>query len=305
MIMAHEQQHIRRHHSADKLLMLLVQSLFWFHPLVYAFGKRLTLVHEFQADTIASGQTADYGKFLLEQMVMQSAPLPAHSFNYSPIKNRILMITRTSSPESRTVKYLLGIPMLLIFALCFTRSAHSQEARFRKGNIVTFKGNEFELSAPKEAFAIKEKGKTEKMQIRIEPYPIKMNGQKIYKDNNVQPVYKGPGGDLSKYAYEKLAEDLKQLEDGMYGVTVFNLIVDENGKVVYYDFPGIRRSSSYPGGSGAPISDDIKKSIDKKVYAILEGRPEFAPATAEGKPVISVADMSVRVVVKNHELTII
>ena len=125
MIVVHEKRHTSLFHVADLVLMQLARVIFWFHPLVYLYDKRLLLVHEYQADNASTQQPQLYGRFLVEQAILQSAPALSHSFNRSPIKNRILMLTRRSSAAART-KMLVFIPLLMVCILCFSKNIFSQ-----------------------------------------------------------------------------------------------------------------------------------------------------------------------------------
>ncbi|MGN6567451.1 MAG: M56 family metallopeptidase, partial [Flavipsychrobacter sp.] len=67
IILTHEQLHSMAFHFADMLLVQLTRIAFWFHPLVYIYQKKLSLVHEYQADNASAGKVKQYGPFLLEQ----------------------------------------------------------------------------------------------------------------------------------------------------------------------------------------------------------------------------------------------
>ncbi|HXS36000.1 MAG TPA: M56 family metallopeptidase, partial [Flavipsychrobacter sp.] len=97
IIVAHEQRHGKLLHFIDLLLMQLARIVFWFHPLVYIYNKRLLLLHEYQADASIQTEPVKYGHFLVEQSMLQTTPSLSHSFIRSPIKNRILMLTKRSS----------------------------------------------------------------------------------------------------------------------------------------------------------------------------------------------------------------
>ena len=50
LIIAHENEHISRRHSFDKIAISLTACLFWFNPLFRIFHKELELIHEYQVD---------------------------------------------------------------------------------------------------------------------------------------------------------------------------------------------------------------------------------------------------------------
>jgi hypothetical protein len=122
MILLHEGAHKSRWHMADLVLLYMARILLWFHPLVYIYHQRLRMVHEYEADYMArnSGTNA-YGRFLIEQAVLNAGPSLAHSFNHSPIKQRIRMMTRTSGKIAQSKKLVLLL-LLPFMAACFNNS---------------------------------------------------------------------------------------------------------------------------------------------------------------------------------------
>jgi Zn-dependent protease with chaperone function len=94
-ILQHESVHIHRRHCLDKTLMLLLRCIFWMNPLIYIYYSRLMMTHEYEADDTARAASRDYGHFLIHQHLAGAAPLIAHSFFHSPLKNRIRMLTAT------------------------------------------------------------------------------------------------------------------------------------------------------------------------------------------------------------------
>lgn len=125
ILLTHEQQHSRLLHFADIVLMQLARIVFWFHPLVYAYNKRLLLIHEYQADKAANTNAPAYGRFLIHQSMFGTAPIIAHTFNRSPIKKRIVMLTHHSKRTSHISK-LIVIPMTLLFLVFCTKTLYSQ-----------------------------------------------------------------------------------------------------------------------------------------------------------------------------------
>jgi hypothetical protein len=127
MILTHEQRHSVLLHLIDMLMMQLSRIVFWFHPLVYIYHARLLLVQEYQADEASSKQPAAYGKFLVEQAVLKAAPAFSHSFNRSPIKNRILMLTRNAKQRTGlgNLKLLIIVPLTLVCVAFFSKNSYS------------------------------------------------------------------------------------------------------------------------------------------------------------------------------------
>ncbi len=134
MILVHEKRHTSLLHIIDLFLMQVSRIIFWFHPLVYIYNKRLLLVHEYQADNAAAQQPKVYGTFLVQQALLLTSPIIAHSFNRSPIKNRIVMLTRRSSNTAK-IKMIVFIPLLLVCILCFTKNIYSKDPKKGSANV--------------------------------------------------------------------------------------------------------------------------------------------------------------------------
>lgn len=125
MLCSHERVHTASVHFADVLLLQLVRIVFWFHPLVYIYYNRLRMVHEYEADAQARRQATTYSTFLVEQAMLHPAPSITHSFNRSPIKKRIIMLGKNSSPKSK-LKFLVLLPLSVALVTCFSAGAQQR-----------------------------------------------------------------------------------------------------------------------------------------------------------------------------------
>ncbi len=278
MILAHEEQHGHLLHFIDVLLIRLFHILFWFNPMIYLLEKRLLLVHEYQADKAVENNPSEYGRFLVEQSVLNAAPVLAHSFIRSPLKKRLLMLTRKTTTLARG-KQLLIAPVLLLSLLCFTKNAFSGEEPQKDGNKITYKGNVFETQAfPPDTMQVMDPATGEiKIIITRRDVPDfikKMNGEEVYNTshqnatiemrNSENKIKMGIGVALSSYA--------KKLGKGNYVYDLDNVIVDKKGNVVYYELDGIEPYMTRYGQSTdeTPIPDDVKTEIDKVIVKTLE-----------------------------------
>lgn len=278
MVLAHEEQHGHLLHFIDVLIIRLFQILFWFNPLIYMLEKRLLLVHEYQADKAVENNPSEYGRFLVEQSVLNAAPVLAHSFIRSPLKKRILMLTRKTTTLARG-KQLLIAPVLLLSLLCFTKNAFSGEEPQKDGNKITYKGNVFETQAfPPDTMQVMDPATGEIQTIitrrDVPDFIKKMNGEDIYYTshqdatlemrNTENKIKMEIGVALSSYA--------KKLGKGNYVYDLENVVVDKNGKIVYYELDGIEPYMNRYGQNAdeTTISDDIKAEIDKVIVKTLE-----------------------------------
>ncbi len=245
MILSHESRHSSLLHLADLILMQLGRIIFWFHPLVYVYNKRLLLVHEYQADSVAAPQPQVYGRFLVEQALLQSAPSVAHSFNRSPIKNRIVMLTRRSTALAKG-KMLVFVPVALVCLLCFSKNVFSQGFK-KDGNHVSWNGNTFEIATePNDTVTMIDPvtGKELTKIIAHEPRPTSMNGKPIANEPDRPAQFTGSDKDLRDYILKNMRNELGNLEDGNYVLDIDDVLVDEQGKIVYFNYNNMRRNKS-------------------------------------------------------------
>ncbi len=121
MILAHEQAHIRQHHTADLMVLGIVQALAWPNLLLIWIKKELKVIHEFQADEQASADRNEYAALLLGA-VFSTRPVPVmHSFIIHPIKRRIMMLSKkgTASPVKAMLQIAASSALLLAGILFF------------------------------------------------------------------------------------------------------------------------------------------------------------------------------------------
>ena len=300
MILSHEEQHGHALHFIDLTIFQLTKILCWFNPLVYIYHNRLLVVHEYQADAAVDKTPAEYGRFLIEQALLSPASSLSHSFNRSPIKNRIMMLTRKTSALAQS-KRAIAIPLLLVCVLCFTKNAFSDDKRKVDGNTVTYKGNVFTMKTYPIDTAFVTDPTTGKERILIrkrDPRPIKMNGEEILYDyekdetgafypiKDLSTIGTLSGASIIQAVINEIQDELVKLPDGQYNVGINNVVLNKKGEIAYYDFAGFQ---SYTNGNA--ISEDLKKHIDKKIITAID-KLAAKPATMKGKPVIYMTNNS-------------
>ena len=96
------------------------------------------------------------------------------------------MLTRKSSAAART-KMLVFVPLALVCIACFSKNAFSQKF-VKNGNVITYRGNTFEMSEPMtDTIKITDPvtGKEEKKIVTRDAEVIKLNGEKICNTDDV------------------------------------------------------------------------------------------------------------------------
>jgi bla regulator protein BlaR1 len=125
-ILAHEARHIRFRDNLTAALHMLVEALFWFHPLVWWIGARLTDERERDCDEAALRQgsrPADYARGIVSvcQNYAESPLLCASGISGADLKKRIreIMTWRGSLPITRAAQAMLAIAALAAVSLPF------------------------------------------------------------------------------------------------------------------------------------------------------------------------------------------
>lgn len=126
-ILTHELAHIHLHHSYDKILMIALQTLQWFNPLVWLVNDVMNEIHEYEADArvVRSGiDKSQYQMLLISKITSPSMLVYANGLNMSNVKNRIVMMNKQSHRILSALRQSLLLPALaLVIVLLATYAA--------------------------------------------------------------------------------------------------------------------------------------------------------------------------------------
>jgi outer membrane biosynthesis protein TonB len=112
-ILDHEIAHIREKHTYDKLFINVVLLFYWINPFFWLIRKELNMIHEFVADKVAM-EDADVNAFaemILASIYPQKQFSITNNFFYSPIKRRLLMLTKNKNSKVNYTSRLLALPL--------------------------------------------------------------------------------------------------------------------------------------------------------------------------------------------------
>ena len=113
----HERAHIGCHHSFDILLLMVVEAVQWWNPLVYVLGSSLRDIHEYEADNHVLSQGVElqaYQQLLVRKALAGTSCPFANNFNRSSIAKRIAMMRRPDSSPWMRSKLLLLLPLAMM-----------------------------------------------------------------------------------------------------------------------------------------------------------------------------------------------
>lgn len=123
-IIQHELVHTKQKHTLDLLFFELLKIIMWFNPMIYLYQKRITLVHEYISDEIASTKETKesyVNGLLVSFFQVDNIGFVNQFYKKSLLKKRISMIMKRQSKKINQLKYLLLVPVLcsmLFYVAC-------------------------------------------------------------------------------------------------------------------------------------------------------------------------------------------
>ena len=150
-ILAHEQAHVRLHHTADLLLIDLAGCLQWFNPAVWLLLRELRTIHEYEADEAVLRSGVDlrsYQLLLVRRAAGGRTIQVANHFNPSKLKKRIAMMLQKRSPRRARARVLLLLPLvgLALGAFARTRYVVPDEKETKEVRTVRIEGSRITTS---------------------------------------------------------------------------------------------------------------------------------------------------------------
>ena len=121
-IFKHEIAHVQQRHSWDKMFINLLLIVFWSNPVFWLIRKELSMIHEFIADkkAVEDGDTTVFAAMILQATYPQKNFYITNNFFYSPIKRRLMMLTKNQHPRMNYISRLLALPLLVFVFGAFT-----------------------------------------------------------------------------------------------------------------------------------------------------------------------------------------
>tara|TARA_R110002049_G_scaffold73909_7_gene190915 strand:+ start:967 stop:2514 length:1548 start_codon:yes stop_codon:yes gene_type:complete len=114
-VIAHELVHSKQKHSLDLLLFEFLKIIMWFNPMIFIYQKRITLVHEYISDEVATkNNTKDnyINQLLSSFFQVENIAFINQFYKQTLIKKRIIMMKKNKSNKMNQLKYLVLIPVL-------------------------------------------------------------------------------------------------------------------------------------------------------------------------------------------------
>lgn len=129
MILSHEQQHRKCHHTLDLIFMSIQRILLWFNPVTWYMTRDMRQIHEYEVDqrVVAQGvPLAEYLELLICSDRVDAVAALASSMSYSLTNKRLLMITKKFG-RSSMARLLLVVPVLVVMVALFSVSIRAEK----------------------------------------------------------------------------------------------------------------------------------------------------------------------------------
>jgi bla regulator protein blaR1 len=130
-ILLHESTHIEQVHSIDILLIELMKVFLWFNPLIFFYKKAMQLNHEFLADEAVINKyenVTNYQYLLIKKASQPNRFLFTSSFNYSITKQRLKMMTKSTSKTKALLITLAFVPLFACAIFMFSTKIYAQKS---------------------------------------------------------------------------------------------------------------------------------------------------------------------------------
>ncbi len=139
-MLQHELVHIRQKHTWDRLFSQLICAIFWMNPFNWIMQKELQNIHEFIADrdAVGKGEVDAFAKMLLHTYYGNHFLNPSHSFYYSSIKRRIIMLTTSKTPTYAYLRRVAVLPLFAISLILISFQLSAQESKAKKKEAAQF-----------------------------------------------------------------------------------------------------------------------------------------------------------------------
>lgn len=128
-IIRHEFVHVSQQHTVDMLWSEALCIVNWFNPFAWLLRKAIRQNLEYIADrqVLQHGMDRKAYQYLLLKVIGVQQFSFAAPFNFTSLKNRIVMMNKMRSAKTQLLKFAFLLPLLVVLLLAFRNAAAAQE----------------------------------------------------------------------------------------------------------------------------------------------------------------------------------
>lgn len=246
-ILTHEMAHVKQHHSVDVLLAEMVSICCWMNPFAWLLKREVRLNLEFLADRKvmeAGFATKSYQYHLLGLAYNHKYGL-SNNFNFSHLKQRIIMMNKKKSNATVHIKYALFV--LPAFALlvagnisCSQDASQTEDAKEEVVAPVSPEAKEApaDSTAKEEAFMVAEQ----------------------------MPEFPGGMKELLKFLQDNLKYPENAMKNNVQGRVIVQFVVEKDGTLTEFK-----------------VARSVDPDLDAEALRVLQTMPKWKPGMQRGK----------------------
>ena len=248
-ILTHEMAHVRQKHSIDVIISELVNICCWINPFAWLMKREVRLNLEFLADRKvmdAGFATKSYQYHLLELTYNRKYGL-SNNFNFSHLKQRIIMMNKKKTNGAGHIKYaLFAIPA---FALLLA------------GNISC-------SSEATKTDDVKEKAATEKPEVVEIPAEKADTKDEVFMVVEQMPEFPGGIQELMSFLSKNTKYPASAMAKNVQGRVIVQFVVEKDGTPT--EFKVIR---------------SVDPDLDAEALRVMKEMPKWKPGMQRGQVV--------------------
>ena len=246
-ILTHEMAHVKQHHSVDVLLAEMVSICCWMNPFAWLLKREVRLNLEFLADRKvmeAGFATKSYQYHLLGLAYNHKYGL-SNNFNFSHLKQRIIMMNKKKSNATGHIKYALFV--LPAFALlvagnisCSQDASQTEDAKEEVVAPVSPEAKE----APADSTAKEE----------------------VFMVAEQMPEFPGGMKELLKFLQDNLKYPENAMKNTVQGRVIVQFVVEKDGTLTEFK-----------------VARSVDPDLDAEALRVLQTMPKWKPGMQRGK----------------------
>lgn len=263
-ILLHEQTHAREMHSLDILLMEWLCVVSWWNPFTWLMKREMAMNLEYMADHAVLKEGVDsrtYQYHLLRLTYHKTAVPIVNNFNVSQLKQRIMMMNQSKSPAIRLGRYLLILPLALLFVTANSIYAAQRGADEKQEQLFPSGEENIQVSAQAPLAG-------DNLQ---DPPPIRKKeatNDVIFVVVENQPEFPGGNEAMMKFISDSIRYPVVAQQKGIQGRVICNFVVMKDGTI-----------------SDVQIVRGVDPILDAEAVRVLESMPDWKPGKQRGQTV--------------------
>lgn len=246
-ILTHEMAHVKQHHSVDVLLAEMVSICCWMNPFAWLLKREVRLNLEFLADRKvmeAGFATKSYQYHLLGLAYNHKYGL-SNNFNFSHLKQRIIMMNKKKSNATGHIKYALFVlpAFALLVAGNISCSQDASQTEDAKEEVVAPVSSEAK-EAPADSTAKEE----------------------VFMVAEQMPEFPGGMKELLKFLQDNLKYPENAMKNNVQGRVIVQFVVEKDGTLTEFK-----------------VARSVDPDLDAEALRVLQTMPKWKPGMQRGK----------------------